>query len=199
MSPGLARQGNADLLPELRDYYSIIFSKAIKSNNFSLKLYSESIKDAIVDTYQINNQLLIKKLENAALNNFLGFNIGVRTKLFKKINTNFNTGLDYSNFKDKSPLALIKSNSGITFRGNINVSTKIFKDKVNIAFSGNQRGPIYSLASKTITNPYLDFRINTNLLKDRLRLGLYYGDILNTGTNRTEYAKAQILVKNFHL
>ncbi|WP_428229620.1 outer membrane beta-barrel protein [Flavobacterium sp.] len=35
--PGLAKQGNEDLDPQLRDYYSLTFNKSIKSDNFSLK------------------------------------------------------------------------------------------------------------------------------------------------------------------
>ena len=97
-------------------------------------------------------QELIKFLDNAAKYNSTGISLGFRTKLFKKINANLNSGLDYNVFEDSSPIAIIKKNSGYTFKGNLSLSTKLFKDKVAISFSGRQNGPEYSLLSKKVTS-----------------------------------------------
>ena len=152
-------------------------------NNFSLKFYNESINNAIVETFKTQGNLLIQTLENAAKYNSLGMNLGIRAKLFKKINANLNSGFDYNSFVDNSPLALIKENSGYTFRGNLNLNTKLFKDKVSVSFSGRQEGPEYSLLSKSITYPYLDFSIDTNLFNDKIGVSLYARDLLRINAN----------------
>lgn len=176
--PGLAKQGNEDLDPQLRDYYSLTFIKSIKSDNFSLKFYNESINNAITEVYRKDGELLIQTLDNAASYNSLGFNAGVKTKIFKKVTTSLNSGFDYNVYKDNSEKAVIKKNSGYTFRGNINLSTTFFKDNVSVSFSGRQDGPNYSLLSKRITKPYLDFNISTNVLKDRISISLYGRNLL---------------------
>jgi outer membrane cobalamin receptor len=181
--PGVAKQGNIDLNPQIRNYYFFTLSKTIKSNNFSLKVYNESINNAIVDIYRNESNVLIQTLSNAAEYNSLGMNLGVRTKLFKKINTNLNTGFDYNTFEDTSLNAIIKKNNGYTFRGNINLSTNLFKDKVSVSFSGSQNGPVYSLLSKTIFNPYFDFRIATNIFKDKINISLYGQNIFRNANN----------------
>lgn len=176
--PGLAKQGNEDLDPQLRDYYSLTFIKSIKSDNLSLKFYNESINNAITEVYRKDGELLIQTLDNAASYNSLGFNAGVKTKLFKKVITSINSGFDYNVYRDNSEKAVIEKNSGYTFRGNINLSAKFFKDNISVSFSGRQDGPNYSLLSKRITKPYLDFNINTNVLKDKISISLYARNLL---------------------
>ena len=176
--PGFARQGNSNLNVQNRDYTSFEISKAFKSDNVSLRIYNESINNAIVETYKTQGTLLIKFLDNAAKYNSTGISLGFRTKLFKKINANLNSGFDYNVFEDNSPIAIIKKNSGYTFKGNLSLSTKLFKDKVAISFSGRQNGPEYSLLSKKVTSPYLDFTLKTNLFKDKLSLQFYIKSLL---------------------
>ncbi len=98
--------------------------------------------------------------------------------MFKKVITNINSGFDYNVYEDNSEMAVIEKNSGYTFRGNINLSTKFFKDKISVSFSGRQDGPNYSLLSKRITKPYLDFNISTNLLNDKISISLYGRNLL---------------------
>ena len=181
--PGLARQGNSNLNAQKRDYYSFVISKVFKADNVSLKIYNESINNAIVETYKSQGSLLIKTLDNAAKYNSAGMSLGFRTKLFKKINTNLNSGFDYNVFEDNSKSSIIKNNSGYTFRGNLSISTKLFKDKVAISFSGRQNGPEYSLLSKRINKTYLDLTISTNLFKDKLNLSLYGKGLLGNAAN----------------
>ncbi|WP_395074058.1 outer membrane beta-barrel protein [Flavobacterium sp.] len=181
--PGLGKQGNANLDPQYRNYYSFTISKALKSNNFSLKFYNESINNAIVETLKTQGSLVIRSPENAAKYNSLGMNLGIRTKLFKKINANLNSGFDFNTFQDNSPLAIIKENSGYTFRGNLNLNTKLFKDKVSVSLSGRQEGPEYSLFSKSISYPSLNFSIDTNLFKDKIGVSLYARDLLRMSAN----------------
>jgi Outer membrane protein beta-barrel family len=183
LNPGIAKQGNSNLDPQIRNYYSFSINKAFKSDNFSLKFYNESINNAISEIYQTQGNLLIQTLGNAAKFNSTGFTAGVRTKLFKKVNLNLNSGFDYNIFEDNNPLALIKNNRGYTFVGNINLSTKFFKDKFSVSFSARQDGPKYSLLSKRITYPYLDLSISTNLLKDKLAVSLYGRGLLGNSKN----------------
>ena len=188
--PGLGKQGNTNLDPQKRDYYSFTISKSLKSNNFSLKFYNESINNAIVETFRTEGNLLIQTAENVAKYNSLGMSLGIRTKLFKKINANLNSGFDYNSFEDSSPLAVIKENSGYSFRGNLNLNTKIFKDKVSVSFSGRQEGPEYSLLSKSISYPYLDFSIDTNIFNDKISLSLYGRDLLQKNANRLDLSNS---------
>lgn len=176
--PGVAKQGNSNLDPQIRNYYSFTIIKPFKSNNISLKLYDESINNAITDVYKIQGNLLIQTLGNTAKYNAIGMNLGVRTNIFKKIMVNLTSGFDFNTFDDNSTTALIKNNSGYTFRGNIYLSTKLFKDKVSISFSGRQDGPNYSLFSKKITEPYLDFTLTTNVFNDKLNISLYGKNLL---------------------
>lgn len=184
--PGAATQGNPNLDPQIRNYYSLGLSRPIRNNNISVKFYNESVNNAIANVYRTDGNLLIKTLENAAKFNSTGINFGIRTELFKKINTNLNSGFDYNIFEDNSPSAIIKKNSGYTFRAAVSLGTKVYKDKVSLSISGNQNGPNYSLLSKTITNPYLDFTIKTNLFKDKLNIALYGQNILQKAANRSE-------------
>ncbi|KUJ63845.1 hypothetical protein AR687_01270 [Flavobacteriaceae bacterium CRH] len=176
--PGVAKQGNSELDPQLRNYYSLTLSKFFKTDNLSFKIYNESINNGITDVYRKDGDLLIQTLENAAKYNSLGMNVGFKTKLFGKVIANINSGFDYNVFEDNSETAVIQKNSGYTFRGNMNLSTKFFKDKVSFSFSGRQDGPNYSLLSKNITKPYLDFTITTNVFKDKLNISLYGRNLL---------------------
>ncbi len=58
------------------------------------------------------------------------------------------------------------------------MSTKFFKDKVSVSFSGRQNNPDYSLLSKRITEPYLDLLLSTNLLKGNLAFNVYVQNLL---------------------
>ncbi len=178
INEGIASQGNSNLDPQIRNYYSLTLSKAFKTDNISLKFFNESISNAIESVYKTQGTLLVQTLENAAKYRSTGMIFGLRTKLFKKINTNLNSGFDYSIFEDTSPNAVIKTNSGYTFTGNINLSTKFFKDKVSVSFSGRQNNPDYSLLSKRITEPYLDLLLSTNLLKGNLAFNVYVQNLL---------------------
>jgi hypothetical protein len=181
--PGVAKQGNSNLDPQIRNYYSFTVSKAFKSDNISLKLYNESINNSIEEVYKTDGNLIVQTLGNAAKFNSTGMTFGLRTKLFKKVSANLNSGFEYNVFEDNSTSAIIKKNSGYTFIGNINLSTKLFKDKVAISFSGRQNGPEYSLLSKRINKPYLDLTISTNLFKDKLNLSLYGKGLLGNTAN----------------
>lgn len=185
-SPGQARQGNADLLPQIRNYYFISLGKARKATHVSLKVYNESVSNNIVSTYKLEDNLLVQTLENAAKFNASGMSLGFRTKLAQRINCNINTGFEYSVYEDNSVNALILRTSGYTFRGNINLSTRILNDKVFIAFSGSQNGPNYSLQSKSTNNPYFDFRATTNILKEKVTLAFYAGNVFGNASNLTQ-------------
>lgn len=174
--PGLAKQGNVNLNPQIRNYYYIMFNKAVKQNNFSLKIYNELIKNSIEEVYKKQDDLLVQTLANAARFNSLGINLGLRTKILKKILINFNTGLDYNVFESTN--SIIKKSAGYTFRGSLNLNTKLFKDLVSVSFSGRQSGPEYSLLSKRITLPYLFLSLGTNLFKNKLNIQLYAQHLL---------------------
>jgi hypothetical protein len=200
INPAIAKQGNSNLDPQIRDYYSLTFSKSIKANNYSIKFYDESINNAITDVYRTQDNLLIQTLENTAKYNSIGLSLGLRTMIFKKIMVNLNSGLDYNTFVDNSALAKIKNNSGYTFRGNLFLSSNLFKDKVSVSLSCNQNGPNYSLLSKRITNPYLDFTIKTNLIKDKLSISLNgqnlygnYSEMSDISNGANFYQKIDIL------
>ncbi len=183
INPNLAKQGNSDLIPQIRNYYSFSINKAFKKDNISLKFYQESINNAITEVYKTQSNLVIQTLENTAKFSSTGLSFGLKTKLFGKISANINTGFDYNIFEDKSLNAIVYKNSGYTFKGNFNLNTKLFKDKVSLSFSGRQNGPSYSLLAKRISFPYLDLTISSNLIKDKLSLTLYGQSLLGNNYN----------------
>ena len=143
-----------------------------------MKLYSENINNSIVNVYRTDGITLIQTLDNAARFNAWGMNASIRTKLFKKIDVNFNSGFDYNIYEDNSANALIKSNKGVTFRGSLSLNTKIIKDKIALSLSANQNGPNYSLLSKRIYYPNIYLSANTALIKDKLNASLTAGNLL---------------------
>lgn len=179
---GQATQGNSNLLPQIRDYYFFSLNKKIKKDNVSFKLYNERINNAIADTYRLDSDLLIQTLNNASKFFAYGINLGYRTKLFKKISTNLNTGIDYSVYEDKTSTALLQKTEGYTFRGSLNLETNIFKDKVSISFSANQKSPTYSLLSKNINYPFIDFEVSTNMFKDKISINLNASNVFGFAT-----------------
>lgn len=183
LNPSLAKQGNSDLDPQIRNYYYISLTKAIKADNLSLKFYNESISNAISEVYRTQSNLLIQTLDNAAKYNSTGMNFGYRTKLFNKIMFNMNSGFDYNTFEDNGNAAVLKKNSGFTFRGNLSLNANFFKDKISLSFSGRQNGPNYSLLSKRISKPYLDISLNAILIKDKLTAGIYGQGLLGNSAS----------------
>jgi len=178
VNPGFAMQGNSNLQSQIRDYYFINLSKTIKATYFGLKLYSEKINNSIVNVYRTDGIYLIQTLDNAAKFNAWGINASIRTKLFKKIDVNLNSGFDYNIYEDKSVNALIKSNKGLTYRGSLSLNTKIIKEKVSLSLTANQNGPNYSLLSKRITYPSVFFSANIVLIKDKLNASLSAGNLM---------------------
>jgi hypothetical protein len=178
INPGVALQGNSNLQSQIRNYCFLNLSKTIKSNYFGLKLYSENINNNIVSVYKADGIYLIQTLDNAAQYNATGFNLSVRTKLFKKLDVNLNQGFFYSKYIDNSQNVIAKSTNGITYIGSITINTRIIKDKIALSLSGNQNGPNYSLLSKRITYPYISFSANTNLIKDKLTAKIFAGNLL---------------------
>jgi hypothetical protein len=184
INPGVAKQGNSNLDPQIRNYYALTFTKDLKNaTNLSLKFYNESINNSIEDVYRSEGDLVIQTLANAAKFSATGMNVGVRTKMFKKINTNLNCGFDYNVYQDNSPNSIIKKNQGYTFNGSLNLSTNLFKDKVSVSFSGRQNGPEFSLLAKRINQPYLDLTISTNFFKNKINLSLYGRGLLGNNAN----------------
>ncbi|GEM55657.1 hypothetical protein B0A58_02620 [Flavobacterium branchiophilum NBRC 15030 = ATCC 35035] len=178
INSGIAKQGNSNLDPQIRNYYVLTLSKSFKIDHISIRFYNESINNSIEEVYKTQENLIVQTLENAAKFSSTGISVGYRTKILKKINTNINSGFNYSHFEDTSLNAVIKTNGGYAFTGNINLSSKLFNDKVSVSFSGRHNNPNYSLLSKKITLPYLDFSCNTNLLKGNLNLSLYAQNLL---------------------
>lgn len=84
INPGIAKQGNSKLNPQIRNYYYLSFTKSFKTESITVKLFNESINNAIVETFKNQEDLLLQTLENASKFNSTGFNVGFRTKILKK-------------------------------------------------------------------------------------------------------------------
>jgi Outer membrane protein beta-barrel family/CarboxypepD_reg-like domain len=177
-SPSTARQGNSNLDFQIRNYFSLKINKSFENDNLSVKLYNESINNSIENVYKKQVVFLIQTLENVGKYNATGFNFSYTTQILKKVDINFDSGLKYNIFENNSPTSLIKKNSGITYNGSISIDTNLFKDKLAVSFSGMHDAPTYSLLSKSISYPYLDLTLSTNLYKEKLNLRLYAQNIL---------------------
>jgi hypothetical protein len=184
INPGLARKGNNQLKAQIRDYYSITFSKASKVSNLSLKLYNEQIKNGIIETYTQQGDILVNSMENVSRSDSYGLNVGFRTKLFRIIMANFNSGIDYNTFETDASNVLVSSNSGFTFRNSFNLRTNMLKNKLALIFSGYNTTPAYTLINKTISYPSLNLEVESNFFKDKLNARIGYRDMFALNTVR---------------
>ena len=96
---------------------------------------------------------------------------------------NIDSGINYNLYETDDISSLIKKNSGVGFNSNLNIYTNLFKDKLSVSVSGIYDNPNYSLLSKRVTYPYLDFSASTNLFKERFELSFYIQNLL--GNNAT--------------
>lgn len=191
-SPGNATQGNSNLNQQIRNYYSLKINKEFTEDSFSMKLYRASINNSIVNVYKKVGDLLINTFDNVAISNSTGVDFDYSTTLFKKINLNINSGMNYNEYETNSLTSVIKKNNGTSFNNSINLSSNLFKDKVSVTFSGMYNGPDYTLLSKSITYPFLDFTIETNFFKEKLGFSLYLQNLLGrnaTGSKDISFAE----------
>ena len=186
ITPEFAKQGNSNLQAQLRSYNYISLNKSFDDTNCTVRIFNENINNDISDVYQNQNNILIQTVDNIAEYDSTGINFGIKSKVFKKINFNINSGFDYNNYIDRSENALIKTSNGYTFRAFWYLSSKIFKDKISISVSGRQSGPNYNLLTRTTNYPFLDSKIVANAFKDKLKIELYFQNILGDFSNRTE-------------
>jgi len=187
INPGLLERGNSELDPQVRDYYFVSISKFFKRNYFSLRLFTASTDGLITNAYETSeNGVLIKSLENAASYRTTGFNIAARTRLFKKIFTNLNVGLAYHEFNNPVGETLTEQNDGYTFNSNFYFGSNLFKNKLNVSFTGYFTGPVYSLISRVTTFPGMNINLRTNLFKDNLEVRFTYQDLFAINTERIE-------------
>ncbi|WP_395051962.1 TonB-dependent receptor plug domain-containing protein [Flavobacterium sp.] len=182
-SPGVASKGNSNLEQQIRDYYFIKFNKEIKTNNYSVKFYNSKINNSILNIYEKQGNLIVRTVDNAAKSTSTGIELGYTTELFKKISLNIDSGINYNLYETDDISSLIKKNSGVGFNSNLNIYTNLFKEKLSVSISGIYDNPNYSLLSKRVTYPYLDFSASTNLFKERLELSFYIQNLL--GNNAT--------------
>ena len=177
-SPKSAYKGNSNLDQQTRNYYSINLDKQFENDNLSFKIYRKTINNSIVSVYKTQDDLLVKTFENASRYNSTGFNFDFTTKIFKKVDVNFNSGLNYDVYESDESSTLIRKNNGITFTSSLYMSSKIFKDKLSVSFSGDFNGPVYTLVSKRVSYPYFDLTASTNLFKKKISLNLNFANLL---------------------
>ena len=190
-SPNSGSQGNSNLEQQVRNYYFLKFDKEFKNDNLSVKFFRATINNSIINVFKNQGSLLVKTLDNAAKFNSTGFDFDYTTRLLKKVDINFNSGLNYNVYESSDPSTVIKNNNGTSFNSTLYISSNLFKDKVSISLSGDYSGPNYTLLSKSITYPFLDVTINTNLFKDKIGLTLYVQNLLGddaTITRATSFA-----------
>ena len=178
LNPGIAKQGNSELNPQIRNYIALSISKLFNKDFFNLKFYNESINNSIEEVYKNSGVLLIQTLENAAKYNVIGMSFGINKKLWKNFSLNMNTGICLNSFEDNSMNALIKKSEGFSFIGNFFLSTRFFKDKLSLSCSGRLNNPDFSLLSKRVSSPYLDLSLKSNFFKDKLTVSVYAQNLL---------------------
>jgi hypothetical protein len=190
-SPNTIWVGNSDLKPQLRNYTFISFNKSIKNTNLNFKIYSELINNAILESFTVNAEnILIKKLENAAKSNSTGFNFSLNTTLFNKIDTNFDGGVSYDVFKSNLDNVFVKENRGYVYNYSLYLSTMFFKNKLNMSFDVFQNNPVYTLTNKFVTNPSFNLSLRSNFFKDKITVNLTYSDMFALSTRSVEYSNA---------
>jgi outer membrane receptor protein involved in Fe transport len=190
LNPGTARQGNQNLKPQLRDYVYTSLGKKINNGQLSLRFFHEYTQDAIIETFRTENDVLISTLDNAAQNQVTGFSLSLTTKMLKVIQANLSWGMEYSTFENSTDYSIIKQNSGFTNRSNLNLSAKVFKDRLALSLYGFYNSPLYTLTTKTKTYPNLGFEAETNFFNNSVNINLSYTNMFALNARRYEYSKA---------
>ena len=179
-------QGNINLEQQLSYYNWLKFSKQYENDYLSVKIFRQSISNLITNVYKQQNELLIKTLDNISSYSLTGLDFDFQTKLFEKVEININTNLNYNYFKVNDNSFLIRKNSGLGLNSLVDITTNIFKDKIALSFSGIYNGPEYSLLSTTRTYPFLDFNANTNVLKNKVKISIYFRNLLGENATKIE-------------
>lgn len=191
INPSLSINGNENLLPQLRNYYSASLVKTMKNNmTFAVNIFDENIKNAIVQTYTEQGGILISSFENAGKYNMFGSNASITLKLFKIISLNGSTGLNYFNFISNSNNSLIKTNSGVSSISSLSLSSVIHK-KTSLSLNCFYNTKTYSLVSTSVYNPIITISAERTFLKDKLNVRVTYYDAFGLYTKSIYNTKSE--------
>jgi ferric enterobactin receptor len=182
-NPSFKLQGNINLRPQIRDLYEVSLSKQLKNQtSISAKIFNDYTKDAIIETFVNQNNIITNTYSNAGEVNIYGLNMGINTKIFHKIlSVNINTGINYNDYNSNSLNTLIKQNKGYSFNSSVNLNTLI-KNKISLTLNGNLNSPNYSLVSKSTIQPLLSFDAESTFFKENLNVRFSYTDMFGWRT-----------------
>ncbi len=173
LNPGIIEKGNENLRPQIKNNYVLRYSKALKNRGYlSIKTYFEDIDNAILQSISQRGDVLVYSKNNIGNVNKYGTSLGYNTTFFKVLMSNINIGLSYNEFESQGEL-----NSGATFYGNVYLSTRMLKNKVNLSFFGSTHNPKYDFISRTTTFPFTSLSASTNIFKNKIALTLEYSDL----------------------
>lgn len=179
INPIYTLQGNPNLLPQIKNSYELSLSKKLKNNNsISAKLFDESYKNLITETFTDINNNIVNTYNNIGSANISGINLSFTSKLFKKIDLNMNNGLNYNYYKSNSTQTLVEQNQGFSFNSNLNLYAMI-KEKISLNLNFNYNSHNYDLIQTTEFRPLLTFDIETNFFKEKLNVKLSYFDMFS--------------------
>lgn len=194
LNPGEAFKGNSNLKPQKNYLHRISFSKG-KKINFVLTGYYNYYDDVVEYNSEEINNVLINFYDNVGNAQMVGLNASIRHKLFKKVNTNISSGIQYNSYKLKTNDNK-HINNGYSYSLTFSANSKIIKDKVFLAFNLNYKSPLYDIFTVTNKNPYTSFMLTSDLIKDKLTLNLSYSDLFNIySKSEREYNNDQIFQK----
>lgn len=181
LNPGVAIKGNESLEPQRNISNEITMSKTIKKSYLSFTAYHYSVKDAITYNTQFQDNLLINFYDNIGRIKNTGASISYRSQFFKKINTNFSSGISYDEYTAPGSYESAENlqNEGLSYMGSISMNANLINKKLSISGYLRYQNPIYDLTTTTYKNPYSYIRVSTNMSKDRVQLSLLYNDLFN--------------------
>jgi len=194
-NPGEASRGNSNLKPQKNYSQRITFNKRMKKTDLVLTGYYNFYDDVVTYNSEEINNVLINYYDNVGNTQMVGLNASIRHKLFKKVNTNISSGIQYNSYELKTNDNK-HINNGYSYSLTFSANSKIINDKIFLAFNLNYRSPLYDIFTVTNRNPYTNLMITTDLVKDKLTLNLTYSDLFNLySKNEEEFNSNQIFQK----
>lgn len=176
-SPLYIRVGNTGLDTQLNNELSFRVSKNLpKQHNLSLNAYYIFNNKVIGEVIRESGNNTIYSYDNIGKMRVGGFSMGWFAPLPYEIYLNAQVGPSYREYSSPGSQSLVRENGGWSFMTYLIIGAKI-KDflSVNLDYSHNSR--VYQLVSTTKMRPMVNLNIETNLLKDKLKIALYCMDL----------------------
>lgn len=176
-SPLYVRVGNTELDTQLNNELSFRISKNLpRQHNLSLNTYYIFNNKVIGEVIRESGNNTIYSYDNIGKMRVGGFSLGWFASLPYEIYLNTQVGPSYREYSSPGSRSLIRKNGGWSFMTYLNIGAKI-KNFLSVGLNFTHNSKVYQLVSTTKMRPMVNLDIETNLLKDKLKIGFYCMDL----------------------